>query len=194
MGPPPDRTGRAAGALLPAAVIAGATLAALSGWEATLSRYSTTAHWGVLAVIAAAVLGALAAGRGRQRRRSGDWAGAAVRALRGRAAGDTGRGPAAGRSRWSILAAGVAVWIGLAAAAIGWDLYSFLVQSHQLPTLSRLFGDVTDHSWGRGLVFAAWAALGSYLAVGWRRPTGPRRSGRRHPSVDGALPVADTRR
>lgn len=180
------RTGRSLRALQPAPVVVVAALAALSGWEATLSRYSTPAHWGVLAVIAAAVLGALVAGRRRQRMHTLDWVGVLGRAL---------GGPASWRQPWPApLVAGAIIWTALAAAAIGWDLYSFLVQAHQLPTLSRLFGDVTDRAWGRGLVFAAWAALGCYLAVGWRQPAGPRDATRTQHPVDGAVPVADGRR
>ncbi|MGH8987287.1 MAG: hypothetical protein ACRDXC_01640, partial [Acidimicrobiales bacterium] len=49
-----------------------------------------------------------------------------------------------------------------------WDAASFAAKEHGLPTLSRLIGDVTDHQWGRALVFAAWLSLGLYLALAWR--------------------------
>ena len=62
------------------------------------------------------------------------------------------------------------MWALLIAATIGWDMTSFVEQKHYLPTLSRLFGAVTDHDWGRALLFAAWLVLGLYLALGRRLP------------------------
>ena len=155
------------------AAAACAAAAAFSAWEGTLGRYSSPAHASVLAVIAAALVTAAVAGHGRQRRRSADWARGVLRALADGAA-------AARRGSLAPRAAGALVWTAVAAATIGWDANSFARRSHALPTLSRLVGDVTDHQWGRALVFAAWLALGAYLAAGWRR----------EPPVEGGGPAA----
>ena len=138
--------------------------AGLSAWEGTLQRTSVGARWSVGATIAAVLLAAVLWGRNRQQEGSGAWArhcaGALSSALTGRATGRATR----------AVVLGAAVWVALIAAAIGWDLYSFALQLHALPTLSRLFGDVTRHEWGRRAVFAGWLLLGGYLALGWRRP------------------------
>jgi hypothetical protein len=60
------------------------------------------------------------------------------------------------------------VWSVLVAATVGWDLVSFVVQSHTLPTLSYFIGRVTRYRVGKGVVFALWLSLGGYLAAGWR--------------------------
>jgi hypothetical protein len=155
-------------------LLAGLAALALVIWEGFQGRYSTGSHASVLAVIAGIGALALLAGRGRQRSRSSTWlrgAGAASRVL-----------PTAGRARTAAVA-GAIVWVLLITATVGWDAASFAAQSRALPTLSRLFGDVTDHGWGRALVFAAWLALGVYLALGCRRPledAGVDRSNSRH--------------
>lgn len=146
-------------------------LAALAGWEGVQGRFSTASHVSILAVVAAVVLLALAAGRGRQRERSRAWAAAAVRSLR--------HGRAAWRTRRATFV-GVVGWAVVIAATVGWDAASFVAQEHSLPTLSRVFGALTDHDWGRALVFAAWLALGLYLALGWRLPR-PGPQGTRRP-------------
>ncbi len=132
-------------------------LVGVSLWEGAQSRQSVAAR----ASVALAVVGMLAAavvlGRGRQRRSSGAWVVASARALRD--------GPAA-------RTAGVLVWAGLAAAVVAWDLYSFVSQAHDLPTLSRLFGTISSHRVGRGALFAAWLALGVLLATAARRGRG----------------------
>jgi hypothetical protein len=61
------------------------------------------------------------------------------------------------------------VWTVLLVAVIGWDLNSFVHQSHALPTLSSIFGHLTSTHAGRAIVFAAWLLLGAAIAVGWRR-------------------------
>ena len=131
-------------------------------WEGTLAQSSMPAHVSVLAVIALALAAAGVMGRSRQRRPSAAWLRDGAVAFRDGLA-CPGRRPLA-------LRIGVAVWVVLAAATIGWDLTSFLHQSHSLPTLSRFVGAVTRAAWGRATVFAAWLALGAYLAAGGRRP------------------------
>lgn len=151
----------------------------LAAWEGVLRQDDAEAHWSVLAVIAAVLVTAAVAGRGRQRRRSIAWArrgGSAVlhpisaAGLRARGRPGEGSFPGPGR-RPASLVAGTVAWTVLIAATIGWDLYSFAAQAHGLPTLSRLFGDVTVHPVGRAVVFAGWLALGAYLAAGGRRTT-----------------------
>jgi hypothetical protein len=141
-----------------AIVAMAAGLSALAAWEATLRRQSVGAHWSVGLVIVAAGAAAFLAGRHRQERAIPVWVGGAVRSV------------ARWREvplRWRL---GVAVWVILIMAVIGWDLNSFVHQAHDLPTLSRLFGVVTGHEVGRGLVFAAWLGAGWYLVTGRRRP------------------------
>ena len=132
-------------------------LAALSAWQGTLFRDSAAAHWSVGGAIAVAIVGAGVAGLRRQRTPSRAWLTGAARAAAGY------------RSRPAAEVAGVVVWVVLILAVIGWDLNSFVHQSHYLPTLSRLIGNVTRFEWGRGLVFAVWVGIGAYVAFGWRR-------------------------
>jgi hypothetical protein len=127
-------------------------LAALAAWEGMQVRQSPAAHWSVGLSIVAVVGGALVLGRGRQVERSATWCSAAV-------------GAVAGWRRTLLCALGVAVWIVLLAAAVGWDLHSFMRQSHDLPTLSYEIGRVTRWRWGRAVVFAAWLAAGVGLAA-----------------------------
>ncbi len=142
--------------------------AAFIGWESVQGRYSTASHASVLAVIGVMLVLASMAGRARQRVRSRTWLLAAARAPR-RLLRDAPR---------SAAAAGTLVWVVLILATIAWDATSFAEQRHSLPTLSRLFGSLTAHDWGRALVFAAWLALGLYLAIGWRLPVGEARTDR----------------
>ncbi|HTX62510.1 MAG TPA: hypothetical protein VMD28_02650 [Acidimicrobiales bacterium] len=136
-------------------------VAAFAAWEGVQGRFSVASHASILAAVGVVLALALIAGRGRQRTHSAAWT---RRMLRGF------RAPfLRGRLRTAAVAGGL-VWVLLIAATIGWDAASFARQRHALPTLSRLFGDVTDHDWGRALVFAAWLVLGLYLAVGWRSP------------------------
>jgi hypothetical protein len=116
----------------------------------------------VVAVVALAVV----AGSGRQVDRTGPWLAGARRAV-------------AGWRRTPRFAAGVAVWTLLILAVVGWDLTSFVRQSHDLPTLSDLFGRVTRYHWGRALVFGAWLVAGLALALACRAPE--RRRRRRRP-------------
>lgn len=146
-----------------------AALLAFAAWEGTLSRRAPGAHWSVLGAIGCALVVAAVTGRHLQRKPSTRW----VRDGLGVISDDLRRRG----TRGVPMFAGVAVWTALIAATIGWDLYSFSREARTLPTLSRLFGDVTGHDWGRALVFAGWLALGACLALGWRR----HRSGERAP-------------
>lgn len=140
-------------------IVAGVALLALVVWEGLQGRYSVASHASVLAVIGLTVLLALAAGRGRQRESSRAWVLDAKRAPK-----------KVTRGRWRTpAAAGALVWTALITVTVVWDGVSFIEQKHSLPTLSRIFGAVTDHEWGRAVVFGAWLALGLYLALGWRR-------------------------
>ena len=140
-------------------LVAGPALLGLVAWEGLQHRYSVASHASILAVIGATLLLALVAGRTRQRRRSRTWLGDGWSAVREQLVRRRAR---------TAAAAGALGWVLVISATVGWDGYSFAMQRHSLPTLSRLFGAVTGHDWGRALVFAAWIALGLYLAVGWR--------------------------
>jgi hypothetical protein len=132
---------------------------ALSTWQAWLSRDAPTAHWMVALLAVAGVVAAAVLGRGRQRLTTRTWVTGSVHAIW------TWRrqpGPAvAGAVIWTILLAGV----------VGWDLVSFIYQSHLLPTLSYFIGRVTRYRVGRGLFFALWLFIGSYLVSAWRAET-----------------------
>jgi hypothetical protein len=134
---------------------------ALASWEGTIDQSSATAHVSVLALIAVAIVTAMLTGRGRQRATSADWVRQGAGAMWGDVTGAHRRPP--------VLVVGTLAWIVLVAATIGWDLTSFVHQAHDLPTLSRVVGDVTRHQWGRALVFAGWLGLGAYVSVGGRR-------------------------
>jgi hypothetical protein len=60
------------------------------------------------------------------------------------------------------------VWSTLILAVVGWDVTSFVVQAHALPTLSYYMGRVTRYPVGRGLFFFLWLGVGGYLVAGWR--------------------------
>lgn len=173
--PPDEATGRQQRQRRVAARTAAAVLvlagAALAAWQGTLSRSSATAHVAVLATVAAAFAAALLAGHGRQRTPSGAWFSASWHAVAG-----WRRAP---RSR----VAGVIGWIVLGVATVGWDLNSFLHQSHDLPTLSSLIGHVTGVSAGRGLLFAVWLVLGAAVVVVGRRARRDDRPRRSPPMV-----------
>jgi hypothetical protein len=131
--------------------------AAFSWWEGGLHQYSVAAHWGIAAAIALVLVAAVVFGAGRQAVPAGQWV----------------KGPLGVRRHLAEapqLTVAVVIWLVLFAAVIGWDLNSFVHQSHDLPTLSRIFGTVTATRVGRAVVVALWLALGTTLAVGWRRP------------------------
>jgi hypothetical protein len=62
----------------------------------------------------------------------------------------------------------VTIWVLVALAVVGWDVASFVAQSHNLPTFSYLAGRITRWPWGRASVLATWLAVGSALAL-WNR-------------------------
>jgi hypothetical protein len=141
---------RALGAAAVAAAVAWAW------WEGGLHQDQASAHWGILAVIGLVLVATVAAGVGRQATTSAAWL----------------RGPVSLRRHYradATAAVGAVGWSVLVLAVIGWDLNSFIHQSHDLPTLSSIFGHVTDSRVGRGCLVALWLALGTVLAVGWRR-------------------------
>jgi hypothetical protein len=140
--------------LAASAVIAAA--AVFSWWEGGLHQFQTAAHLSVLATIALVVVVAVAAGVGRQVLPSREWA----------------RGPFALRRHLAedpTASLGALIWTVLVLAVIGWDLNSFAHQSHTVPTLSTIFGHVTDSHGGRAALFFGWLVLGASLALGWRR-------------------------
>jgi hypothetical protein len=137
-------------------VVAVAAGAAFSWWEGGLRQFETAGHVGVLATVALAFVALALAGRGRQAQPSLAWA----------------RGPFALRrhlARDRAASLGAAVWTVLVLAVIGWDLVCFARQSPTVPTLSTIVGHVTSSQPGRAALFACWLALGTALAVGWRR-------------------------
>jgi hypothetical protein len=135
-------------------LVGGATT--LSVWQAQLQRDSPSAHWIVLTAIAVAPLSAVVLGRRRQRQTTHDWITNAVRGVRTR------------RAQPKAATISVLIWIVLIGGVIAWDLTSFVVQSPKLPTLSFFIGHVTRYRIGRGLAFALWLSVGSYLAWAWR--------------------------
>ncbi len=66
-------------------------------------------------------------------------------------------------SGWSP---GSIVWAGLAAVAVGWELFCLTSDPRGAhPTLSSLMDMADATRWGQALLFAAWMALGWYLVV-----------------------------
>lgn len=132
---------------------AGAAMALWQGFQRVQTR---SAQVGVLATVAAMVCIAVWSGRGRQRKSFGS-------------SSRMGRDPThPGPDRTWAYSVGGMVWVLLVCSVFGWDLYSFLRQSHDLPTLSYLIGRITRFRAGRVGLFAAWILAGGYLAVGWR--------------------------
>jgi hypothetical protein len=129
---------------------------ALSVWQAGLSRDSAGAHWSVAVVGVAAVVMMILLGWHRQRLTSRAWARCLV---------EVGW---RGRAHPRRTAVSVLVWTTLIVGVIGWDLVSFIAQSPSFPTLSTLVGHITRYRVGRGLAFALWLTLGSFLMVGYR--------------------------
>lgn len=119
-------------------------------------RDASLTRWCVVTVIAGGLLVTIGVGRGRQRRRSRDWLAGAI----GRVAHRGGEG--------ALRGAGVAGWITLVAAFVGWDAFSFSQERADLPTLSRLLGLVTASAGGRGILAVAWVAWGAWVGGGWR--------------------------
>jgi hypothetical protein len=125
-------------------------------WQSGLSRDSTQAHWGVTAAITFAAVAAGVMGHRRQQVASVAWL----------------RNELPGRHHWYRWSTpervSVLVWSALIVAIAGWDLYSFIAQSHGLPTLSYYFGRITRFQVGRGLAVALWLIVGAYLCAGGR--------------------------
>jgi hypothetical protein len=126
------------------------------------SRDDPGAGWAVAVLIGAAFGAAAILGQGRQLKSGPTWLTDNARSIR-----QWRRQP-----RAQLVA--VVVWTTLVAAAVGWDLVSFIAQAHAFPTLSYYVGRVTRYPVGRGLCFALWLSLGAYLAAG-------RRAGARRP-------------
>jgi len=137
-----------------AAFAAGAS--ALSWWQAQLSRDSPGAHWGVALLVVGAVVGAIAVGWRRQRLTARAWISRNAELLR------------AWRSQPLPVVLSIVVWFIVISGVVGWDLVSFIVQSHTLPTLSYFIGHVTRYRIGRGVVFALWLGVGAYIVAGYR--------------------------
>jgi hypothetical protein len=136
----------------PAHALLVAAFLALSTWQAHLSRHSSGAHWGVALLTLTALGAAVALGRGRQRDTTHQWA------VQNRIFVRTWRS----QSRSTVVSA--LVWTVLIVGVVAWDLVSFLLQSHDFPTLSYFIGHVTRYPVGRGLLFALWLGVGAYLA------------------------------
>jgi hypothetical protein len=138
-----------------------AGVVALSTWQAHFSRRSPGAHWSV-AILALTALGAaFLLGHGRQRDTACQWTARNLHFVR------------TWRSHPRPAVVSALVWSVLVVGVVGWDLVSFIVQSHSLPTLSYFIGHVTRYPLGRGLLFALWLGIGAYLAAG-RRVERPR--------------------
>jgi hypothetical protein len=125
-------------------------------WEGSYSWPSIEAHIGIAAAIVAVFALAGCSGKHRQRMQSGPWIRRIWDGLTGLV------------QRPTPLAWGALVWMALALAIASWDIRSFLLQVHYLPTLSHLIGRVTRFVIGRSLLVALWLALGVYFAVGHR--------------------------
>lgn len=149
---PPQRAGvvPVAYALLAAGILA------LSIWQAHLSRDSAAAHWSVALLVLTAIGAAIVLGRGRQLDTARRWAARNVLFVR------------TWRSQPRPAVVSALVWTVLIVGVVGWDLVSFLFQSHALPTLSYFIGHVTRYPLGRGLLFALWLGVGAYLASAQR--------------------------
>lgn len=142
---------------------AGAALGAIgfSWWEAMQPWPTTTAHLSVLGAIAVFLVAGLVLGRGRQRQQSRQWLAAALSAVVRFC-----RHP-------HLFGFGVLAWVVVFGAVVGWDLHSFLIESHNLPTLSYLIGRVTRFSVGRAALFGIWLAGGALLVASHRRASRP---------------------
>jgi hypothetical protein len=142
----------ARGALVVGMALACGLIVGLSPRDAAPARIA------VLVAIACGFISAVLAGRGRQRRSAGAWVASAAGSV----------------TRWRSQRLGmvvtVAAWVVVLGAIAAWDFVSFLMQRHDLPTLSRLIGYVSLFGWGRGLLAGAWFIWGAWCAFGDRRP------------------------
>jgi hypothetical protein len=129
---------------------------ALSAWQGHLSRRSPGTHWTV-ALLALTVTGAaIVLGHGRQRDTTRQWTARSLLLVR------------TWRANRRLAVVSVAVWSVLIVGVVGWDLVSFIFQSHAIPTLSYFIGHVTRHAPGRAIFFALWVGVGAYLATARR--------------------------
>jgi hypothetical protein len=147
------RRSRALGAVLVAGVIA------LSTWQAQLRRDDPGAHWTVALLVVVAIGAAVLMGRRSQRHTSRVWVAGSVQFLRTWCA----------QPRADVVS--VVIWSTLIGGVVGWDLVSFICQSHALPTLSYFIGHVTRYQAGRGILFALWLGVGAYLVAAERAQT-----------------------
>ncbi len=123
-------------------------------WEGGQPFTTTAAHISIALVIATIAIVAIANGLHHQEVKSIDWMRSTGKAIRNFI------------RRPSLQGVGVTIWLLLFLAAFGWDLNSFLRQQADLPTLSRIVGNVTKHYAGRVILVAAWLAGGWYLVAG----------------------------
>ena len=149
-----------AGAVSIAYALLAALLLALSAWQARLSRQSSSAHWSVALLVVTAFGAAFVLGRGRQYQTTRFWVARNLRFLQ------------TWRTQSRSVVVSALVWAVLIGGVVAWDLVSFVLQSHALPTLSYFIGHVTRYAVGRGLLFAAWLGVGAYL-VSARRAERP---------------------
>jgi hypothetical protein len=129
---------------------------ALSSWQAGQTRDAPGAHRTVLAVVAVAFVMTAVLGWGRQRLTARRWVGAVTRWVR------------TWRAQPRAVVISVAIWTVLITGVIAWDLTSFAVQSHMLPTLSYFIGHVTRYRIGRGALFFSWLGAGAYIVAAAR--------------------------
>jgi hypothetical protein len=132
----------------------GVVAVGFSLWEGGQQFATTAAHISIAVAIIAIVITALAIGAKHQDTTSTDWLKSTGRAI----------GRFTRRPDWQGV--GAAIWLLLFLAVFGWDLNSFLRQQVDLPTLSRIVGNVTKRYGGRTVLVAAWLAGGWYLAAG----------------------------
>jgi tellurite resistance protein TehA-like permease len=145
-------------------ILIGVIVAVFSLWEGGQPFTTTAAHISIgLAIVAIAII-TIGNGLHRQEVKSMDW-------LR-----STGKAIRSFIRRPNLQGVGVAIWLLLFLAVFGWDLNSFLRQQADLPTLSRIVGDVTRHYAGRAILVVAWLAGGWYLVAGQLT----KRTNRRH--------------
>jgi hypothetical protein len=59
---------------------------------------------------------------------------------------------------------GVLIWVAAAGVAIAFELSNyFRSPRYAHPTVSYFLSSAAGHQWSRGILFAAWLTLGSYL-------------------------------
>jgi hypothetical protein len=129
-------------------------------WEGYLRWPSKAAHISILTAIVVMFALALVAGRYRQPMSTAAWLsriGAAIRQP---------------STRSPVAIVGALIWLMLVLAVAGWDLHSFLLEQHSLPTLSYLIGRVSRFALGRSVLVATWLALGGFFVLANRSHVG----------------------